>query len=358
MKSDLGRWVIYALGGGLGHVTRALALARIAARKCPVTVLTNSEHVPFIMASEGWRKEACQLDLTVVQLRAADTTEGMRHEVDTFFLERSDVECLVVDTFPRGLVGDLVNILPRLQATKVLIARDLNPDYVERFAVTDFVESNFDMLLNPGEGARTTLPVLCGNYCYETEPWLIRSKHELAVLRHQMRCDLGVLDAESAGDQILLVVCASGNARDLAYFGSLTERVARKFPELVVRCLSPLLPSTCPPSLWISYWPGIEVIAAADVVLGAAGYNTLNECIAIGVPLICVPRRRLYDRQGLRASRATKVAATSDAALYALERLLETQAFSARASLSFENGAVEAFKQIHFVTQQRRVAER
>ena len=38
------RWLIYALGGGLGHLSRAIALARVAARAAgrTIRVLTNS----------------------------------------------------------------------------------------------------------------------------------------------------------------------------------------------------------------------------------------------------------------------------------------------------------------------------
>src|SRR5581483_11759696 len=55
---------------------------------------------------------------------------------------------------------------------------------------------------------------------------------------------------------------------------------------------------------WIRYWPAIDLFSAASVVIGGAGYNTVEECLAIGVPLIAHPWPRMYDRQDLRARRA------------------------------------------------------
>ncbi|MBW4572535.1 MAG: hypothetical protein KME31_32500 [Tolypothrix carrinoi HA7290-LM1] len=38
-------------------------------------------------------------------------------------------------------------------------------------------------------------------------------------------------------------------------------------------------------------------MAVADVVVGGAGYNTVYECAALGVPLVAIALKRLYDRQ-------------------------------------------------------------
>nr|AAK64436.1 unknown [Myxococcus xanthus DZF1] len=47
-----GRWLVYALGGGMGHLTRASALARAASRRGhAVVLLTNSPS----RAGSHWR---------------------------------------------------------------------------------------------------------------------------------------------------------------------------------------------------------------------------------------------------------------------------------------------------------------
>ena len=44
-------WLIYALGGGWGHLTRAVALASIAQRERPVRILTNSPYASIVAAA-------------------------------------------------------------------------------------------------------------------------------------------------------------------------------------------------------------------------------------------------------------------------------------------------------------------
>ena len=47
------RWLIYALGGGMGHLHRALALARAAARQNIATcVLTNSPFADSVLIAD------------------------------------------------------------------------------------------------------------------------------------------------------------------------------------------------------------------------------------------------------------------------------------------------------------------
>ena len=41
-------WLIYAVGGGWGHLNRALALARIAAGDRAIKILTNSPYLTYI----------------------------------------------------------------------------------------------------------------------------------------------------------------------------------------------------------------------------------------------------------------------------------------------------------------------
>ena len=96
-------WLIYALGGGWGHLTRAAALARIAQRERPVRILTNSPHAAIVS------EFLPELDLTVLDAAApAEATRaGAIREIG-----RCRPQCLLVDTFPRGLGGELTELLP------------------------------------------------------------------------------------------------------------------------------------------------------------------------------------------------------------------------------------------------------
>jgi len=95
-------------------------------------------------------------------------------------LRETDYQCLIVDTFPRGLGGELAAILPELKTSlRVLIHRDINPEYVKVKNLHQFVADCFDLVLVPGEGVEVPLANLpCVQH---TNPWLIRSAWELPI---------------------------------------------------------------------------------------------------------------------------------------------------------------------------------
>jgi UDP:flavonoid glycosyltransferase YjiC (YdhE family) len=287
--------LIYALGGGWGHVTRAAGLARALGPAARVRILANSPYLDIV--------------------KAAMPELGIE-EVSTV---QEDPDVLVVDTFPRGLVGELANLLPSLRAWKVLIHRDLKPEYVSWAGLRTFVGDHYDCVLCPGErGALADLP-----HARFTAPWLVRPP--VAV---QPGVDV--------------VVCAGGNAGEMPWYGEVAARLAR---DVSVRCLAPEIPPGCPPELWIRYWPSIDWIAGAGVVVGGGGYNTVNECRALAVPLVVRPWPRKYDRQRLRAKRcpnATIVDTPEEGARAALEALARPRI----PPPNFKNGAEEAARWI------------
>ena len=224
------------------------------------------------------------------------------------------IDLVVVDTFPRGLVGELVDLLPSLRAWKVLIHRDLKPEYVAWAGLRTFVADHYDCVICPGErGPLADLP-----QAHHTAPWLVRPP--VAV-----------------NPGVDVVVCAGGNAGEMPWYGEVAALLAR---DIGVRCLAPELPPGCPPELWIRYWPSIDWIASAGAVVGGAGYNTVNECRALGVPLIARPWPRKYDRQRLRAEQcpnATIVETPDEGARAALEALARPRV----PPPAFTNGANE-----------------
>jgi len=240
-------WLIYALGGGWGHLTRAMALARAAPADCRARILTNSPYAELAGVECGEK------------------------------VDLAGVDCLIVDTFPRGLVGELVDVLPSFSGVKVLVARDLNPRYADGFKLREFVESHYDLVLSPGDGAEYV------SGAHVTAPWLIRSADELLPRGRAFE----LLDVD--GSRPCVAVCASGNRNELAWY----EKVACN-----------LLQAGAQVRVIASYWPAFELYNAVDVVVGGGGYNTVYECVACGIPLIARPWPRKYDRQGLRAKRA------------------------------------------------------
>ncbi len=253
--------LIYALGGGWGHLTRAVAVAQ-ACQGATVRILTNSLYAEHVRRAEP------SLDI-----RSVSTREEVLAEI-----ELAAPECLIVDTFPRGIVGELVDY----SGVRVLVQRELTPEYIAAADLQTFISAHYALVLTPGD-------VISG---LQEPPWLVHSPGKLSaeqarkVLKVEGRC---------------IVVCAAGNPDEQAWYGAVTSLVGEQ-----ARCVAPECPPGCPPERWVQYWPAMDLYVAADAVVGGAGYNTIHECLACGVPLVAKPWPRKYDRQLLRAQRAAE----------------------------------------------------
>ena len=333
------RWLIYALGGGWGHLHRCLALARTAARTHFVRVLANS---PYALAiAERLQNEDIFLHLFDPKLEfvvaCSEAVEILRGE---------DYDCLIVDTFPRGLGGEIAAMRSALPIVpRVLVHRDVNPGYVWHKNLRDFVAKTFDLVLIPGEGE--TPPLADLPQVKHTNPWLIRNGEELPD-RDRARSLLGI----SPGDrEPVVVVLASGMSEELVLYGKLTHALHGQLQNAIVRCLSAVRPPGVPEELWRFHWPAIECLVAADAIVGGGGYNTTCECQALAIPLVMFPFKRLYDRQGLRGQRLHANPATApvvvvhslEAAIAAVRDMLDRPR-SPRPDL--ENGVVRACQEI------------
>jgi len=291
--------LIYALGGGWGHVTRAAALARALSPAARVRILANSPYLPIVQTA----MPELSIETVSTSMEVASRIAGEKFDV------------LVVDTFPRGLGGELAPVLASLRASKILVHRDLNPAYVAWAKLRPFVSRHYDGVLCPGErGPLADLP-----QAHFTPPWLVRPPIEV-----------------NPGAEV--VVCAGGNAAEMPWYREVAALLSRKVD---LHCLAAELPTGTARERWSRYWPSIDWVASARAVVGGAGYNTINECFALSVPLIARPWPRKYDRQRLRAEQYQNV------------RIVETPHEGARAVLDalarrpttppvFRNGTGEA----------------
>ena len=323
-------WLIYALGGGWGHLTRAIALARIAQRDRPVRILTNS--------ALRVHTAAALPTLDLVQLDPDAPADHTRAEV-VRQIAICRPACLIVDTFPRGVGGELATVLPTLDARKVLVHRDLNPRYVMEMRLRCFAAAHFDLILVPGVGEGVQFGDL--PTAVETGAWLVRSAEELTdsgkareILRlqsHERNC---------------VLVCAAGNRDELRWYGEVVSAVRGRDPNAPVRVIAVDCPPLVPQDDWVRYWPAMDLFGCAGVVIGGAGYNTVRECLAWAVPLVARPWPRTYDRQDVRAETAagraklTIVTEPDQAARAALARMDDCPLRVP----SFDSGAAEAVR--------------
>lgn len=269
------RFLIYGLGSGWGHLQRSLSLARELSPIARSVVLTNSPWAKHVSSPHA-SIEVCPAT------RRGDIAEWVRSFIERPWLTR------FVDVFPRGAFNELDLDDSSLN---VLIQRDIKAEFIERHNLKASL-SAFDCSWIP-MGERAPFEFLMPSV--RIHPLLICDPNGLRS-PDEIRLALG-LDPRP-----LILVIAAGNPEEQILWGQITnELLGRSKGRFNVRCISPELPPECPPELWVKHWPAMELLPAASVVVGGAGFNLVNECLAIGVPLISLALWRRLDDQKSRA---------------------------------------------------------
>ncbi len=114
----------YAMGGGLGHLTRSLAILQEAQQLVGnVRLMASSQYASLILPHAP-----CPVDIVAGEIL---TSKRKYLEFLNRYLKRHCIKAIVLDTFPFGIVGEWLHVghaIPRL-----LIARYLKwGAYVER----------------------------------------------------------------------------------------------------------------------------------------------------------------------------------------------------------------------------------
>ncbi|WP_071517266.1 hypothetical protein [Geitlerinema sp. PCC 9228] len=291
-------WLIYALGGGWGHCIRSLALGRIASRKRPVTILCNSRYISAVLRYAGSNSQPPMLEGCRIVAIPADWGKQQTQAYVQTFLQQQSPEVIIVDTFPRGLLGELVDILPNMATAKILVHRHLHPRYVAAKQIVAFSQQLYDRILIPGELGN--LPLSHLPQTEYTSPWLLRHPQELPS-REQAR---KLLRISSNSRSPVIVAIASGKPQELSWYTQLCDGFCQAFPHAEVRCLSANFSQSSNDRRWCFHFPGIECLPAADVAVVGGGYNSGFECLAVGIRWVATPFPRRYDRQDYRIQQA------------------------------------------------------
>lgn len=311
----------YALGGGLGHLTRGLALARHLARRGgpPLAILTNCgirlpEAATVLQLPTHPEPQAAELSALVRELVLA-----LRPAV------------LAVDAFPAGILGELPPVLSELPCRKAAILRRLQPEWIERWRLPHLLGEAYDAaaLVEPGAdfgGLPASLRRI------DARPVLIRDADEL-LPDHLAREKWAATGAR----RMVCAVSTGTRPGDQGLLGTARKAALAAFPDAEV-CFATPFPGGMPAGDYVNHYPLMEWLAGVDLVIGPCGYHLCHETAAVGVPAIFIPQRRLYDDQWARA--AGRAVARSPQELQAtIGELLHDTA--PRPTPVYENGAAE-----------------
>ncbi|MFN7990382.1 MAG: hypothetical protein U0529_23135 [Thermoanaerobaculia bacterium] len=270
----------YALGGGLGHLTRARAFLHTLGLEGEATLFTSSRFADEPRVTGG---------LPVVRVPASldGDREGLRA-----FLERTLAETaarrLVVDALPAGILGELAGFAPPHGVVLEHVARlllweryvaDASPD-LPRFATTWVVEELHD-------DQRRALEAASG----KVRPLDLVDPASLPPEPLEPPCAL-VVHSGPDEETIELVLFA----RDLL-------RAERSATRVVLA--SPSRPSGLPADVaWVDAFPATGLFANAARIVAAAGFNAVRQTEPFRERRVLVPFPRRFDDQFTRAARA------------------------------------------------------
>ena len=261
------RCLFYAMGGGRGHQTRARNIHAAIRKRRPD--LTSLLLVP--QDRIGLSQPGLQHSLSPSRERSG-LADWVAQELESF---RPDL--LVVDTFPRGVMGELADL--KLQVPNALVTRWVDPRYYRTASVWEAL-SRFDQVFwtepksDPGFPGRLIEPVI------PTSIPLVRDDARKAL---------------KASDRALILVLGWGDeAEQKRQHARLTQLSGLHRWDL--RFLCPQVNSEIP-EVW-------RLLSGADLVVSASGYNAAYEIAQHRIPIIWVPQQRKVDDQALRASGA------------------------------------------------------
>lgn len=261
----------YALGGGLGHLTRgrrvleALGLARDAA---------------FVTASSFARDPRVTAGIPVVDVPPHLERNRDAHHAWLCDIAR-DAERVILDTFPCGIQGEVYG----LDVPMDLVARLLRWD--EYRAAVPNPLPHFDTV------------------------WRIEDlapKHEAALRAHSravVSLDLMPASTPTMAIENYWVVVHSGpqdEVRELVQYANELRSIAENPPERVIvisRCTVPLPNGFASQDLY----PASQLFPAASRIISAAGFNVMLETEPWRAKHHVVPFARKFDDQYSRAAR-------------------------------------------------------
>lgn len=266
----INRLVYYALGGGLGHLTRTRAIIEALLQRLPldISLITNCRHYSLVFNNHK---------LTIAYV--ANQTEL---SIQLTKILASPFDLLIVDTFPRGLMGELTTYLKNVSVPRILIQRYLNEHYLTKFQVADFVEAHYSLALR----------------LYDNLPRQALSSQTIdlsaPIVLEPTTANLPrlLLFSNETTKPRLLMVDFGATAEQ--YWQAIPPTFAAKFVTVTQDRLNASVDR-------LVYYPVGELLAQADIIVGASGYNLFYEVQTQGLPAIFLPQPQTYDDQYQRA---------------------------------------------------------
>jgi hypothetical protein len=278
--------LVYALGGGLGHLVRARAFLHTLGMERDAAVVTASHHASDPRVLGG--VEAIPIPRELERDRAA-----CRAWIAAL-LARLRPEIFCIDAFPCGIIGELGGEpLPHARE-RWHLARLLRWDEYARLA---------------GESPRFDVTWRLEPLHADHAAWLERASKEIR--------DLALIDPPSTGQipdtlpEGFWLVVHSGPASEVEELASYAEdlRTAEKSSAPIVVATLESPDSLPDGAIVVREFPASPLFARATRIVTAAGFNVMRQASPFRDRQLVMPLPRRFDDQFERARRARSASA-------------------------------------------------
>ncbi len=272
----------YAIGGGLGHLSRAGAfLHTLAIDKQDVIIVTSSSYADKVFP-----------DFQTVLI--PNTLSNNPAKLQLYLLkivEQYQVFRIFLDAFPCGMFGEWIGFpLKNLQFD--LVARVLNlPNYIfKQSEYPQFSQIYICELL--AESQKNILHEVCNSVKNIN---LIYPKHELTAsikqILHKISKPIWLIVHSEPESELLVLL---NYAKDLA----MIEKTDPFFL-IISQCN---LPTKNVNEMVIDYYPAYSIFQFVDKIFTASGFNSMSQTNTFREKHYFIPFQRRYDDQFLRAA--------------------------------------------------------
>ncbi|MCM8530122.1 MAG: hypothetical protein NE330_03090 [Lentisphaeraceae bacterium] len=267
--------LFYAIGGGMGHISRSLAMAEQLCLQDfkVVTALQNAEGI------------IPQEHLIVIE-------QSLQNDLDSFKLYLSDLiedlspKSIYIDSFPLGILGELQNFPWPFRTKLKYVARLIQwekyrqmfsaklPDFSEVIIIEDLYKSHLSEL----EGR------------YRVSSLSIEKK---------------VIPSNALDEKAFAVICHSGQSEELSElckFALELKRMKKSTSQLFL--ISTQKPHGLSAEIkWQASSLARQYFAVAEFIVTACGFNLMNECLRYKSKHYFMPFERKFDDQFYRAEK-------------------------------------------------------
>lgn len=275
------RMVYYAIGGGLGHLVRAQAFLRTIGHADTAIVLTASDFARDARVGAGVEMLIAPKSL---EHDAAALRRWLMRE-----LERIGADCLCVDAFPAGILGELCDLPAGLVPDFWHVARLLR--WEEYAQVMRGAVPRYEHVWRVEE---------------LTEP------HQRFLDRHCDRCaDIELVDAPCVAAEVdvcepFWLIVHSGPHAEVSELVAYADEIRSMEGVAVPLWLASLEPPVhLPPGTrMLDAYPAAAYFPHAQRIFSAAGFNVMRQTAPYRDKHAVLPMPRRFDDQFERARRA------------------------------------------------------